>query len=34
LRPGQHATILQLPNIAGDQHTASTEAKLSEHAAH
>ena len=34
LRPGQHATILQLPNIAADQPTASTEAKLSGHAAH
>ena len=34
LRPGQYATILQLPNIAADQHTASTEAKLSEDAAH
>jgi hypothetical protein len=34
LCPGQHATILQLPNIAGNQSTASTEAKLSEHVAH
>ena len=34
LRPGQHVTILQLPNIAADQRTASTEAKLSEDTAH
>ena len=33
LHPGQYATILQLPNIAADQSTASTEAKLSKHAA-